>query len=99
MSETRMFLVAIDPLDPTYDWTRMRHLLKTSPVFAAWWHHIPGCFLVTSAYDPDRITDDVRSVTGAAPLLVMETNPAHSEGWLPSRSWDWIRRREPEHAR
>ena len=96
MSGKRMFIVAIDPLDAHYDVDQLRELMRNSRVFASWWHHIPGCFLITSEFDANAITDEIRSVTGDARLLVMASNPAQSEGWLPPRSWEWIRRREPE---
>ncbi len=93
-----MFMIAIDTLSPMFDPVAVKERLKASPVIESWWHHIPGCFLVIASADADQITDEVRKATGDARLLVIEVNPAHSEGWMPPRSWDWIRRRENEHA-
>ena len=98
MSGERMFLVALDVLDPTLDLRKVKHFLRTTPSIKGWWNHIPGCFLVDTDLNADQLTDQIRTATSDARLLVMEVNPTASEGWLPERSWDWIRRREAEHA-
>ena len=90
----RTYLIALDILDPRLDLARVKELIKSSKMFSGWWNHIPGIFLVTSESTADEITDLLRTVTGKANLLVIEANPSESEGWLPSRSWEWIRRRE-----
>ena len=96
--EQKMFVVAIDVLAPTFDPDAIRIVLKNSQIITGWWHHIPGCFLITSTADANRLTDEIRTATGNARLLVMEVKPGASEGWLPSKSWEWLRRREDEHA-
>ena len=76
--EQKMFVVAIDVLAPTFDPDAIRIVLKNSQVITGWWHHIPGCFLITSTADANRLTDEIRTATGNARLLVMEVgSPAH----------------------
>jgi hypothetical protein len=89
----RVFLSAPDPLDPAPDLPGVRQPIRTSPVFLSWCNHLPGTFLVTSDHDPDRITDCLRQVTGAANFLVSRVDPEMSDCWLPPRSREWIRRR------
>ena len=98
IDEQKMFVVAIDVLAPTFDPDAMKTVLKNSRLVTGWWNHIPGCFLITSNADANRITDEVRTATGDARLLVMEVKPGASEGWLPSKSWEWLRRREAKYA-
>src|SRR4051812_7319286 len=98
MSGEHIFLVALDVLDPAVDLGKMKELLRTNPFIKGWWNHIPGCFLIDTDLDADRLTDHVRTATKDARLLVMRVDPAASEGWLPERSWEWIRRRETEGA-
>jgi hypothetical protein len=98
MSRKRTFLVAVDVLDPSFDRRRMVDLVRTDPSIKGWWNHVPGCFLLDTVLNADELTDRVRTASQDARLLVMEVNPSASEGWLPERSWDWIRRHETEHA-
>jgi hypothetical protein len=93
-----MFMVAVDVLDPTIDLQSLKELMRTKSEIRAWWNHIPGCFLIATDWDANRLTDEVRHATHDARLLVMQVDPSVSEGWLPERSWQWIRRRATEEA-
>lgn len=99
MSRSRMFLVAVDILDPTFDRIAIRRLLRDNDAVKGWWNHIPGCFLIETDRDAEELTDTMREATKQARLLVMEVRPDVSEGWLPEQSWEWIRKRETEDAR
>lgn len=90
----RTYFISFDSSDPTVDLDALKEFIKTDPVFRGWWNHIPFVFLVTSDEDAAAISEKLKPYTKTAKLLVMETNPAESEGWLPERSWSWIRRRD-----
>lgn len=98
MTREHMFLVAFDVLDPTVDLPKIKELLRSNSSIKGWWNHIPACFLIETDLDANRLTDQVRTATNDARLLVMEVKPTSSEGWLPEKSWEWIRRRETEDA-
>jgi hypothetical protein len=90
----RTYIITFDSSDPTVDLESLREFVRISPDFGGWWNHIPFTFLVTSDQDAEKIGEHLRRYTKNAKLLVMEVNPAESDGWLPERSWTWIRRRE-----
>jgi hypothetical protein len=90
----RAFIVTFDLLDPTLDWEAFKEFVKTSKMFKDWWNHIPGIFLVTSESDAATISAEVRRYTKNARLLVMEVQPAESDGLLTETAWKWIRGRE-----
>jgi hypothetical protein len=90
---SKTFLIALDLLDPALDLDGLNEFVKTSPLFDNWWNHIPGVFLVLSDTSADVISKAVRRYTKSARMLVIETNPEESEGWLSERGWKWIRRR------
>jgi hypothetical protein len=92
----RTYLITLDLLDPTLDLDALKEFIKTSDLFENWWNHIPGVFLVVSHESAGRISDALRRYTKEARLLVIETNVGESEGWLPEKSWKWIRRRSSE---
>ena len=92
---SKTYLIALDLLDPTLDIDGLKEFIKTSDMFENWWNHIPGVFLVLSTHDEAAISRAIRRYTGEARLLVIATDPRASEGWLPDRGWQWIRR----HAR
>nr|WP_294550904.1 hypothetical protein [uncultured Rhodopila sp.] len=89
----RTFLITFDLLDSTLDLDGLKEFVKTTPIFENWWNHIPGVFLVVSDRDSGAISQAIRPFTKDARLLVVETNVAESEGFLPEKSWQWIRRR------
>nr|WP_294506600.1 hypothetical protein [uncultured Rhodopila sp.] len=89
----RTFLITFDLLDSTLDLVGLKEFIKTTPLFENWWNHIPGVFLVVSDADSGAISKAIRRFTKDARLLVVETNIAESEGFLPDKSWQWIRRR------
>jgi hypothetical protein len=93
MLADRLFIIAVDPAAPEVDGARLKELIKNSDAFRNWWNHIPSLYLVNSGLDAAGISALVSPVTNGARFLVMEVNPAESEGWLPERGWNWIRRR------
>lgn len=98
MVPKRTYVVTVNLLDPTLDLGALHEFIKTTPIFENWWNHIPGVFLVISDRDPAAISKALKPYTHNARLLVMEVNPAESDGWLPEVSWKWIRRRSAEPA-
>jgi hypothetical protein len=92
----RTFIITLDPVDPTTDVPGMMAFIQNSALFDSWWNHIPAVFLVTSDRNATEISDAMRQYTKDTKLLVMEVNPAESEGWLSDQSWTWIRRRAAE---
>ena len=95
----KTYLISLDLLDPTLDLDGLKEFIKTSSVFENWWNHIPGVFLVVSDQDAPAISKAVRRYTNEARLLVIETNPRDSDGWLSERSWKWVRRRSRDSER
>jgi hypothetical protein len=93
---SKTYLITFDLLDPTVDLDGLKAFIKTSDLFENWWNHIPGIFLVISGESANRISQAVRRYTKDARLLITETNLLESEGWLPDKSWKWIRRRSSD---
>ena len=89
----RLFMISVDWDHPALDVEGLRAFISASHVFRNWWNHIPTIFLVTSEYTADEISAKLKKFSRDANLLVMEVNPQESEGWLPDRGWQWIRRR------
>jgi hypothetical protein len=92
----RSYMITVDLLDPTLNVEALNVFITTSPFFENWWNHIPGVYLVLSDKSANEISEAIRRYTKDARLLVVEVNPAESEGWLPEVSWKWIRRRARE---
>jgi hypothetical protein len=92
------YILAFDPLNPDFDPLAVRRAIKANEAFPNWWNHIPSVFLVKTDLNAEQISDFLRSVVGNALFLVMEVDPRNSEGSLPDRSWEWIRRRENENT-
>jgi hypothetical protein len=93
---SRTYLITFDLLDPTLELDALKEFIKITPMFETWWNHIPGVFLVVSERDVGAISKAIRRYTKDARLLVIEANMAESEGLLPERSWQWIRRRSED---
>jgi hypothetical protein len=86
-------MISVDWDHPALDADGLRSFISSSHVFRNWWNHIPTLFLVESEFSADEITEKLKKFSRDANLLVMEVNPQESEGWLPERGWNWIRRR------
>jgi hypothetical protein len=86
------YIITFDAADPDVDAAKIRDYIRDSDEFSSWWNHIPLVFLVTSELDADGISRSLRSHTNAS-FLVMRVMPEDSEGSLPRRGWEWIRRR------
>jgi len=93
----KTFMITLDLL-PSLDLDGLREYVKTSSLFENWWNHIAGVVLVVSDRRADAISEAVKRYTRSARMLVIEANPAESEGWLSERGWEWIRRRSQEAA-
>jgi hypothetical protein len=92
----RTYILAFDPLDPSFDPLTIKRAIKANKAFPNWWNHIATVFLVKTALTAEQISDFVKSAAKDATFLVMEVDPRNSEGMLPQQSWDWIRSRENE---
>jgi hypothetical protein len=94
--KNRTYLITLDLLDPTLELDGLKEFIKTSSLFLNWWNHIPGVFLVVSEADAATISKAVRRYTNEARLLVIETRPEESDGWISERGWKWLRRRSSQ---
>ncbi len=92
----RLYIVVFDQLDPSFDPAALRDAVSSNPQVAHWWNHIPNCFLISCTQSAAELTQWLRRQTGEVGFFVMEADPHNSEGYLPTRSWEWIRRRERE---
>ncbi len=88
----RTFIVTIDISDPTFDTEGLKAFILSSPEITSWWNHLPLVFLITTELDAEALSERLRPYAGKARFLVMEVNLAESEGALPERGWDWIRK-------
>ena len=86
----KTYLVAVDGTDPALDWSLVVGFVKAE--FRYWWSHIPYILLLQTSLTEEQVATTLRRVTGDVSLLVIETAPEHSQGWLPERSWAWIKR-------
>ena len=92
------YLIAFDIVDPDLDLKPIKEHIRTSPDIKHWWNYIPGLYLVTTALGADDITERLRQISGEASFLVIRVDPEDSQGWLPEKSWNWIKRRERERS-
>jgi hypothetical protein len=97
MNET-LYAVFLDPLDPSFDPIAIREALREDGRISHWWNHIPNCFLVSTSRTAAQLSSWLKRVSGEVGFLVIEVNPRNSEGYLPDRSWNWIKKREQEQA-
>ncbi len=90
----RIYLITVDPEDPSVDVRGLKNFLKSGSVdIDSWWNHIPNVFMISTGLDADAISDLIRPFTGRARFLVIEVQPAKSEGALPEPAWRWIQNR------
>ena len=93
-----LYVVMFDQLDPRFDPLAVRNSVRSDARISHFWNHIPNCFMVTTDRSAASLTAKLKQTTGDIAFLVIEADPHNSEGHLPDRSWEWIRRREQERA-
>jgi len=94
---SKIYLITVDSTDPSIDLGGLKNVLKAgSPDIENWWHHIPYVFLVSTRLNANSISELIRPFTGHARFLVVEVDPAESEGSLPEQAWRWIRTRSSQ---
>ena len=89
----RTYIVTFDASDPTLELDGLKEFMQRCSAFASWWNHIPFVFLITTTEDAASVSVRLRAYTKDAKMLVMEVNPAESDGLLPEPGWNWIKRR------
>lgn len=89
----RTYLVAVDAREPASEAGYFRQAVKGNPLIKHWWNHIPYVYLVESSATADEVSESIVERTGLTSFLVMEVNPSESEGLLPGKAWNWIRKR------
>lgn len=94
--DKKTFLLAFDALDRDSDYDKIKDFIKNGNVFSSWWNYIPFVFLVTTDLTPRDLSASLKREIGDAGFLVIEVDPAQSDGFLPRRAWEWIKRREKE---
>ena len=94
--DKKIFLLAFDGLGHEGNYDRIKDFIRNGNVFDSWWNYIPFVFLVKTDMAPRKLADSLKEVSHNASFLVIEVDPAQSDGFLPRRAWEWIKRREKE---
>ena len=89
----RTYIAVFDITDPDIDLAKLQQFVRDSEDFPGWWHHLPSAFLLRSELDANTISLKLKPLVGEANFLIMAVDPSDSDGWLPKRSWEWIRKR------
>lgn len=60
----------------------------------AWWHYLPGTWLVKSTHTPEQyfnfLEPHMKKDTGDRIMVTVMSMPYW--GWMPKEAWDWIER-------
>jgi len=92
----KTYIVTFDALDPDFDPRALKRFISSNEQIGHWWNHLPYVYLLTSPLDAEALGDRLRAQANGVRFLVMEVDPANSDGALAEVSWDWIRSRERE---
>jgi hypothetical protein len=89
----RTYIAVFDISDPDIDIGKVQGFIRDSGEFPGWWNYLPATFLLRSDLDAGAISAKLKPLVGDANFLVMAVDLADSDGWLPKRSWEWIKKR------
>ena len=92
----RTYIIALDGWNPTLNPHVLDGFIRNSTFITNCWNDIPFVFIVTSPLDAETLSEHVKEYAPGIRFLVMEANPAASEGSLPPAAWEWIKRRSGE---
>jgi len=86
-----IYLVSFDP--HKVDANGLHETIKNSELITDWWHYLGSTYLVSStAPTAKKLQLDIQKKWSAQRFLVVEVNLPNSEGWLPEKAWEWIRK-------
>lgn len=97
----RVFLISFELKNPVSQQNRNVIIDKIQSITGIWWNHLPDVWLIADKsdnWDSDMIYEEIKpffKLDGANPedlLFVSRINPMDSQGFLPKRAWDWIRK-------
>ncbi|HTU52706.1 MAG TPA: hypothetical protein VMF62_01920 [Acetobacteraceae bacterium] len=94
----RTYIAVFDFSDPDIDIGKVQEFIRDGTDFAGWWNYLPATFLLQSDLDADAISAKLKPLVGEGKFLVMAVDPADSDGWLPKRGWEWIKKRARQAA-
>lgn len=67
--------------------------LYNSGRITAWWHYLGGpVYIVQTRLEINQINSLVMQHMAGLHFLIIEVNPAHSQGFLPQAGWNWLGR-------
>ena len=67
-------------------------LEKELKSYKKWWHYLDRTWIIISEETPKEIWDRIENkINKNNNLLIIEIKK-NSEGWLPQKAWDWIKK-------
>ena len=94
----KTYLIVLDGWNPALNQDMLDKFIRANEFITNWWNYIPFVYIVTSPLGVEALSEHVRKHVAGVRFLVMEANPAASEGSLPPTAWEWIKRRSGEWA-
>ncbi|MCK4251849.1 hypothetical protein KAX97_10395 [candidate division WOR-3 bacterium] len=73
---------------------KLHETIKNSPNIKTWWHYLKHCYIIISDSDVVELSTEIREIIPKKGFLLMSVNLDQSDGWLPKKAWDWIKRNE-----
>ena len=63
------------------------------PDIVNWWHYIKSSYiLIASTSNASNLQNQIKAVIPNKRFFLVEVDLINSNGWLPPKAWDWIRK-------
>ncbi len=94
MNNRYAYVLLFDRDDET-DYKELHNKLVFLDCIKNWFHYIKSSYLLISEKSTANALDkDISSIFIEKNYLLISINLKDSQGWLPSKAWDWIKKQQ-----
>lgn len=87
------YVVAFDPLSTSVSQEALDNYIMGHRHVSAWWRYLPGLYIIETPLYVAEAREWILPIMGGANFLIMMVDPRVSDGWLPMKAWEWLRKR------
>lgn len=91
------FIISYDLKAKNADYTSLYETIKSAD---GWWHYLESFWIIISEFDlkywKERIKENIKSEDL---FIIIEVRDAITNGWLPTKAWEWINQNTPPQIR
>lgn len=83
-------IISYDLKSEDSNYERLYEKLKESK---GWWHYLDSFWIIITEKSVTEWTNVIKnSIKPEDNFIIIEVNDGNTNGWLPQKAWDWIKK-------